>query len=107
MSRLVLQPSISRDRFKTWLAVAVGESVVVAVGVAEGVEVGVEGIVVVDVNVNVKVGVNVRISVGVTEAVAGSVGETGMMITVEVADGMNGGVGERIAGRGEGDTIGV
>jgi hypothetical protein len=107
MSRLVLQPSISRDRFKAWVAVVVGESVVVAVGVAEGVVVGVEGIVVVDVNVNVKVGVKVRVSDGVTEAIAGNVGETGMMITVEVADGMNGGVGERIAGRGEGDTIGV
>jgi len=107
MSRLVLQPSISRDRFKTWVAVVVGESVIVAVGVAEGVVVGVEGIVVVDVNVNVIVGVNVRVSDGVTEAVAGSVGETGIMITVEVAEGMNGGVGERIAGRGEGDTTGV
>jgi hypothetical protein len=53
------------------------------------------------------VGVNVKVSDGVTEAVPVGVGETGMMITVEVADGMNEGVGDRIAGRGDGKTNGV
>jgi hypothetical protein len=95
MSRLVLQPRISRAKIGIWVDIAVGVDV--------GIEVDVEA----GVDVNVVVGVSVKSSVGVIEDVSVRVGETGMMITVDVADGMNRGVGERIAGRGDGEITGV
>lgn len=71
-----------------------------------GVKVGVN----VDVNVEVIavviVGVDVNISVGVADERSVRVGEAGMLIIFGVSDGINGGVGERIAGRGEGHEIG-
>ena len=99
MSTLVLQPRISRVRLEIWVDIVVGVVVKVDVGVEVGVNVYVE------VNVNVNVGV--RIWVGVNEDVSFGVGDPGMMVIIGVADGMNGGVGERIAGRGEGETTGV
>ena len=80
----------------------VGEDVKVVVNVADAVDVFVDVAVVVDVIV----GVEVRISVGVKEELAVKVGETGRMIIIGVLVGMNGGVGERIAGRGDGHAIG-
>ena len=51
--------------------------------------------------------VDVSICVGVNEDVSIRVGETGRKVSVGVTEGTNGGVGERIAGRGDGETIGV
>jgi hypothetical protein len=70
----------------------------------------------INVDVNVNVGVNVaevvdvivevRVPVGVIEGVSVKVGETGVII-LGVAVGTNGGVGERITGKGDGHTISV
>jgi len=73
------------------------------VGIVVGVDAGVDE----NVAVLVDVGVDVSISVGVKDEVFVKVGETGMMTTVDVAVGMNWGVGERIAGRGDGHATGV
>lgn len=91
MSRLVLQPRISKARSED------------RVGIVVGVDAGVDE----NVAVLVDVGVDVSISVGVKDEVFVKVGETGMMTTVDVAVGMNWGVGERIAGRGDGHATGV
>jgi hypothetical protein len=55
----------------------------------------------------VKVAVDVGVFVWVVDEVSVKVGVTGRMITVCVGDGMNGGVGERITGSGDGDTTDV
>ena len=69
------------------------------------VEVDVVVLVRVEIGVDVVVRVDVIVCVGV--GVSGKVGVADRMITVDVGDGMNGGVGERIAGKGEGVEIGV
>ena len=99
---LVLQPRMSRVRLENW----VGGTVGVETGVDEDVDVEVIVAVIVVVAVGVDVFMEVSVAVGVTEAVWVNVGETGR-ITLGVAVGMYGGVGERIAGRGDGQTIGV
>jgi hypothetical protein len=87
------------DRFETWVDMGVG--IDVAVGVRVDVDAGV------GVEVYMGVGVSVRISVGVNEDVSVRSGVTDRMITVDVADGMKRGVGERIAGKGDGGMTGV
>jgi hypothetical protein len=75
----------------------VGEAVRVDVG--EGLRVKVaEG---------VKVAVDAGILVAMSDGVPVNVGEMNIINGVEVKDGLNGGVGERIAGKGDGGIIGV
>ena len=96
-------------RFDGWVGRLVGVDTAVDVYVAVAVTVYVEVAVavIVDVAEGVDVFVEVSVPVGVIEAVWVKVGETGMMTTVDVAVGMNWGVGERIAGRGDGHATGV
>jgi hypothetical protein len=103
---LVLQPRISMVRFDGWVGKLVGVDTKVDVYVAVAVTVYVEVAVVVTVGVaeGVDVFVEVSVPVGVIEAVWVNVGEMGRR-TQGVAVGRYGGVGERIAGRGDGHTI--
>ena len=108
---LVLQPRISTTNLSGWEGLAVGVAVKVKVAVGVKGKVDVNVLVNEMVGVNVVVGVNVEVAVGVsvgeTEADLVYVGEVIMIVAVEVADGMYGGVGERIAGRGDGGKVGI
>jgi hypothetical protein len=89
--------------------VGFGVGEIVGIEVVVGVDVGVVEIVAVEVDVIVivEVEVEVMVCVGVIEEISVKVGDTGMMTITGVGDGMNGGVGERIAGRGDGQVTGV
>jgi hypothetical protein len=87
--------------------VGFGVGEIVGIEVVVGVDVGVVEIVAVEVDVIVIVEVEVMVCVSVIEEISVNVGDTGMMTITGVGDGMNGGVGERIAGRGDGQVTGV
>jgi hypothetical protein len=61
----------------------------------------------VEVGVELGLAVAVNNSVGVKDGLADMVGEAGRRVRVAVAEAMKAGVGERIAGNGEGETSGV
>ena len=89
----MLQPMIINERFGIWVKIKVGVEVIVDVAM--------------DVDVIVIVDVGVRASVGVIEGIVPRVGDRTRVVAVDVADGMNGGVGERIDGCGDGETASV